>query len=158
MPLGVKPCCATCKTTDSTMWRKNKKGYIQCNSCGLKDLPPANGNSNGNGSSTTQGKNGSNQSCQSGNGGKGREGTRKSSRNVKKQRYKQMVTAGPKNPSTKGKSRRIIFKRNVSVASPTQSGLSGRSTSVGQLINLGESTEMTLVNVSRSHCIMLRTE
>ena len=112
MPLGVKPCCATCKTADSPMWRKHKKGYIQCNSCGLKDLPPANDSANGNGSSTAQGKNGNQQS---GNGGKGREGTRKSSRNVKKLRYKQMVTAAPKHPSTKGKGRRIIFKRNVSL-------------------------------------------
>ena len=32
-----------------------------------------------------------------------------------------------------------------------QSGLNGRSSDVGQLINLGESTEMTLVNILRSY-------
>ena len=34
----------------------------------------------------------------------------------------------------------------------------GRSTKVGQLINLGESTEIASVDVPRSHRIMLRTE
>ena len=108
MPLGVKPCCATCKTTDSPMWRKHRKGYIQCNSCGLKDLPPTNDNNGNNTATATTGAGGRS------NGGRGREATRKSSRNVKKLRYKQMVVAAPKQPSTKGKSRRIIFKRNVS--------------------------------------------
>ncbi|XP_023220858.1 GATA zinc finger domain-containing protein 1-like [Centruroides sculpturatus] len=33
MPFGVKPLCSMCKTTVSSMWRKNDKGEVMCNSC-----------------------------------------------------------------------------------------------------------------------------
>lgn len=33
MPLGLKPCCAVCKTNSSSMWKKGSQGEILCNSC-----------------------------------------------------------------------------------------------------------------------------
>lgn len=33
MPLGLKPCCAVCKTNSSSMWKKGSQGEILCNNC-----------------------------------------------------------------------------------------------------------------------------
>uniref|UniRef100_A0A8C7PKF4 GATA zinc finger domain-containing protein 1 n=1 Tax=Oncorhynchus mykiss TaxID=8022 RepID=A0A8C7PKF4_ONCMY len=33
MPLGLKPCCAVCKTNSSSMWKKGNQGEILCNNC-----------------------------------------------------------------------------------------------------------------------------
>ncbi|TRY83221.1 hypothetical protein DNTS_032500 [Danionella cerebrum] len=33
MPLGLKPCCAICKTNSSSMWKKGNQGEILCNNC-----------------------------------------------------------------------------------------------------------------------------
>ncbi|XP_022081924.1 GATA zinc finger domain-containing protein 1-like [Acanthaster planci] len=108
MPLGEKPFCLTCKTTNSVIWRQSSDGKIQCNSCGLKHPGTGDGSEDGRQPSTgaTSGQNGGGAS-----GRLGREGTRKSARTVKKLRYKQIVNAA-KSQATKGKNRRIIFKRH----------------------------------------------
>lgn len=36
MPLGLKPCCAVCKTNSSSMWKKGNQGEILCNNCTAK--------------------------------------------------------------------------------------------------------------------------
>ncbi|XP_077993747.1 GATA zinc finger domain-containing protein 1-like [Glandiceps talaboti] len=108
MPLGVKPCCVTCKTTNSQMWRRNDTGEIQCNSCSLKQHPPA-PPSNENGKQTSKSISSINETQ---NGSRFREGTRKSSRSSRSMRYKQMLNTGKSHAATKGKSRRIVFKRN----------------------------------------------
>uniref|UniRef100_A0AAR2K4I8 GATA zinc finger domain-containing protein 1 n=1 Tax=Pygocentrus nattereri TaxID=42514 RepID=A0AAR2K4I8_PYGNA len=36
MPLGLKPCCAVCKTNSSSMWKKGNQGEILCNNCTSK--------------------------------------------------------------------------------------------------------------------------
>ena len=36
MPLGVKPICSTCQTSDTPIWRKGPDDEVLCNSCGLK--------------------------------------------------------------------------------------------------------------------------
>ncbi|KAK2830384.1 hypothetical protein Q5P01_018315 [Channa striata] len=33
MPLGLKPSCAVCKTSSSSMWKKGNQGEILCNNC-----------------------------------------------------------------------------------------------------------------------------
>ena len=116
MPLGMRPMCNTCKTQTSTMWRKSLHGDVLCNSCALKagitgvrggkDTPPEgvekgpgkgsnNGNGNGNGNSSSSAT-----------------GVRKSAR-LKPSRHRQQTTT--KTLATKGKSRRVIFKKNVSL-------------------------------------------
>ena len=113
MPLGVKPICVTCKTENSTLWRRSPDGEILCNSCGLKHRPSGDGSEDGTVRPPTGGANSSGPNGGGSGGRFGREGTRKSARNVKKLRYKQIVN-NAKSQATKGKNRRIIFKRNVS--------------------------------------------
>ncbi|XP_038077434.1 GATA zinc finger domain-containing protein 1-like [Patiria miniata] len=108
MPFGEKPLCVTCKTTNSPLWRRNSDERIQCNSCFLNHRGNGEGSEDGkpSGAGSASGQNGG------GAGGRpGREGTRKSARTVKKLRYKQIVNAA-KSQATKGKNRRIVFKRN----------------------------------------------
>lgn len=95
MPFGVKPMCATCKTTVSSMWRKNEKGDVMCNSCALRghtaSTEPeqsAAKEPNGNGCPFTL-----------------RKSTRAKSSKLRQQQQ-QAKTAAPK-----GKGRRAIFKR-----------------------------------------------
>ena len=52
MPLGVKPICASCQTSDTPIWLKGQNGEVLCNSCGLKQ----NGNGGGDSKSDTNGK------------------------------------------------------------------------------------------------------
>ncbi|TWW65687.1 Zinc finger domain-containing protein 1 [Takifugu flavidus] len=98
MPLGLKPCCAVCKTNSSPMWKKGNQGEILCNSCTGKNssggpsgplisssIPPSNG--------------GGKQSKQ--------EIHRRSAR-LRSTKYK--APASEKKVSTKGKGRRHIFK------------------------------------------------
>ncbi|XP_077484101.1 GATA zinc finger domain-containing protein 1 isoform X2 [Amblyomma americanum] len=95
MPFGIKPMCATCKTTVSSMWRKTEKGDVLCNSCALRghnvatepEQPPAK-EPNGNGCPFTL-----------------RKSTRAKSSKLRQQQQ-QAKTAVPK-----GKGRRAIFKR-----------------------------------------------
>ncbi|XP_033121356.1 GATA zinc finger domain-containing protein 1-like [Anneissia japonica] len=97
MPFGTKPSCIVCKTMNSTMWRRNGIRQILCNSCFLSQQQQAESN-NVEKSRTSNNK-------QNNNGGKSQNG-RKSKGN-RKLRHKQSF-----HTATKGKSRRIIFKRN----------------------------------------------
>uniref|UniRef100_A0A9R1SDT9 GATA zinc finger domain-containing protein 1 n=2 Tax=Cyprinus carpio TaxID=7962 RepID=A0A9R1SDT9_CYPCA len=56
MPLGLKPCCAVCKTSSSSMWKKGSQGEILCNSCTGKST--SSGSSGGSTSSAIQQNNG----------------------------------------------------------------------------------------------------
>lgn len=101
MPLGVKPVCSACKSNASTMWSKSDKGEIICNECVTKQTHGC----------KEQNGNGLNQSKKGGlNSESAQERVlRKSSRN-KPSKYR--VSAKP--VATKGKGRRIIFKKSVS--------------------------------------------
>nr|XP_054751123.1 GATA zinc finger domain-containing protein 1-like [Lytechinus pictus] len=108
MSLGPKTYCSSCKTSVTCMWRKKKSGSVICNGCYVKnnnsDDSQNNSSANGNG-------NGHGKSSGNGAGGGKSQGGRKSGRPPKRMRYKQIVNAA-KSQSTKGKNRRIIFKRN----------------------------------------------
>lgn len=56
MPLGLKPCCAVCKTSSSSMWKKGAQGEILCNNCTGKSI--SSGSSGGSTSSAMQQNNG----------------------------------------------------------------------------------------------------
>ena len=56
MPLGVKPVCSLCKTTDSPIWDKDANGEVLCNACMFKqctdDIAEVPSDTNGKGKST----------------------------------------------------------------------------------------------------------
>lgn len=106
MPLGVKPVCSACKSNASTMWSKSEKGEIVCNECVTKQT---HGGKEQNGNGVNQVKKGgpNSESAQE-------RVLRKSSRN-KPSKYR--VSAKP--VATKGKGRRIIFKKSQPVKAPT---------------------------------------
>ena len=104
MPLAPKPRCAGCETRSSPIWRRGIEGEILCNQCFMFEQAPAKDSNSENGTS------------KNGNGGH-HSGTmflgtvRKSARlKPSKYRFKQHM----KPLATKGKSRRVIFKKNVS--------------------------------------------
>ena len=108
MPFGAKPSCARCKNTQSTIWKKGAEGEIICNSCNLKK---STGNGDGKSdseSSKASGKSTITSGIQNSNSGP----VRKSAR-LKPTKYKQY---NPKAQATKGKSRRVTFKKNVSAS------------------------------------------
>ena len=113
MPFGMKPVCSSCRVTTSTLWRKGAQGEILCNSCGLKHGSNGGKDAGQNGSSATTSKNGNG----NGNGSHGSNNhaggpvLRKSAR-IKPAKNK--VQAATKALATKGKSRRIVFKKSVS--------------------------------------------
>ena len=103
---GMRPMCETCKTTDTTMWRKGADGEVLCNSCGLQQLNGGKCSDETNAaSSPNNGK-----ASQNGGGGQFASRVRKSSR-LKPSKYK--CQAAAKALATKGKNRRVIFKKNV---------------------------------------------
>ncbi|WAR04519.1 GATD1-like protein [Mya arenaria] len=108
MPLGVKPVCAGCKSSTSTMWSKNEKGDITCNECLTKPTPGVGKETNGNGVIQVKKVSSAVESAQD-------RVLRKSSRN-KPSKYR---VANSKPIATKGKSRRIIFKKSQPVKAPT---------------------------------------
>jgi len=102
MPFGMKPVCSACKTTNSSMWKKGGGGEVLCNAC-----------SNKNGSNGKEGNNNgvlTIASKSNGNSGGAGPVLRKSAR-IKPSKHKFQNTA--KAVATKGKSRRIIFKKSV---------------------------------------------
>ncbi|XP_074653048.1 GATA zinc finger domain-containing protein 1-like [Tubulanus polymorphus] len=105
MPLGVKPICTTCKTTNTTMWRKGSQGEVLCNACGLKQQQ--------NGSNNESDKCSNKSNSSSLNGSSYHRDLhipqRKSSR-IKPMPRPRGTSAAKW--SSKGKSRRMIFKRN----------------------------------------------
>ncbi|KAL8605807.1 hypothetical protein ACOMHN_066527 [Nucella lapillus] len=118
MPFGMKPVCSSCRVTTSTIWRKGAQGEILCNSCGLKQVSNGGKDASANGNTTnTKSENGS-------GGGNGNQGNssqgggpvlRKSAR-IKP--GKSRVQAATKALATKGKSRRIIFKKSQPIKAP----------------------------------------
>ena len=117
MPFGIKPMCNTCKTTTSTMWRKGPDREVLCNSCGLKYL---NGSRGRGGRATASSSSATPAVVDSVSGLAAKVGrtsaqiaanrVRKSAR-LKPSRYKLQTTT--KTLSTKGKGRRVIFKKHV---------------------------------------------
>ncbi|XP_054720116.1 GATA zinc finger domain-containing protein 1-like [Uloborus diversus] len=102
MPFGLKPRCTMCKTTSSSMWRKNDEDEVVCNSCSVRSSTINSNKSNGNACPFT---------------------LRKSTR-AKSSKFKQQVLT--KGSTPKGKSRRSIFKKTctkapTSVATPVTS-------------------------------------
>ena len=110
----MKPVCSSCRVTTSTLWRKGVQGEILCNSCGLKHGSNGGKDAGQNGSSATTSKNGNG----NGNGSHGSNShaggpvLRKSAR-IRPAKNK--VQAATKALATKGKSRRIVFKKSVSI-------------------------------------------
>ncbi|BFZ06240.1 hypothetical protein BsWGS_09280 [Bradybaena similaris] len=116
MPFGVKPVCSSCKITSSPIWRRSCSGQVLCNSCGLKQVngtslaglptpkpePGASFKTNG-ASKTSTATVGSSASSN------GAPALRKSAR-IKP--TKKSAQASSKTLSSKGKGRRVIFKKN----------------------------------------------
>lgn len=112
----MKPVCTSCRVTTSTLWRKGVQGEILCNSCGLKQSSNGGKDAGQNGSSAANSKNGNGNGggCHTSNNQAGGPVLRKSSR-IKPAKNK--VQAATKTLATKGKSRRIIFKKSVRLSS-----------------------------------------
>ncbi|XP_041758074.1 GATA zinc finger domain-containing protein 1 isoform X2 [Coregonus clupeaformis] len=106
MPLGLKPCCAVCKTISSSMWKKGNQGEILCNNCTGKST--SSGASGPSASSNTQQNNG---------GGKqSKQEIHRRSARLRSTKYK--APASEKKVSTKGKGRRHIFKLKNPIKAP----------------------------------------
>ena len=103
MPLGVKPVCSGCESNNSTMWSKSENGEILCNECITKQMHGGK-ETNGNGVVPAKKGSASAESVQE-------RVLRKSARN-KPSKYR---VANAKPVATKGKGRRVIFKRSVSI-------------------------------------------
>ncbi|XP_012688795.1 GATA zinc finger domain-containing protein 1 [Clupea harengus] len=106
MPLGLKPCCAVCKTNSSSMWKKGNQGEILCNNCTVKST--SGGPSGPSASSNVQQNNG---------GGKqSKQEIHRRSARLRSTKYKAPVSE--KKVSTKGKGRRHIFKLKNPIKAP----------------------------------------
>lgn len=95
------------------MWRKKKSGSVVCNGCYLKNNSDDSQNNSGHAAGGSGNNNGNGKSSGNGSGGGKSQAGRKTGRTAKRIRYRQIVNAA-KSQSTKGKNRRIIFKKNVS--------------------------------------------
>ncbi|TMS18036.1 GATA zinc finger domain-containing protein 1 [Larimichthys crocea] len=106
MPLGLKPCCAVCKTNSSSMWKKGNQGEILCNNCTGKSS--SGGAAGPSMSSNIQPSNG---------GGKqSKQEIHRRSARLRSTKYK--APASEKKVSTKGKGRRHIFKLKNPIKAP----------------------------------------
>lgn len=94
------------------MWRKKNSGSVVCNGCYIKNNSDDSQNNSGHAGGSGN-NNGNGKSSGNGSGGGKSQAGRKTGRTAKRIRYKQIVNAA-KSQSTKGKNRRIIFKKNVS--------------------------------------------
>ncbi|CAL1545010.1 unnamed protein product [Lymnaea stagnalis] len=122
MPFGIKPVCTSCKITISPIWRKGPQGEVLCNSCGLKQLngyslgtnapTKIEGSANG---LTNGGTKSGGSTVGSSVSGNGAPALRKSTR-IKP--TKKTTQSTNKNLSTKGKGRRITFKKNQPLKAP----------------------------------------
>ncbi len=103
MPFGSKPACEICESSESEIWRKGENKTVICNECFMKDAYPKDNGEKGNGN---------------GEGGRGSKvgstfvGRIRKSARLKPSRYRSQGSC--KTFATKGKSRRIVFKKNVS--------------------------------------------
>ena len=144
MPLGSKPVCTACKTSTTSMWRKNKAMEVVCNSCfqnpnsatqpvqavvtepaptPTNTVPPQTTTTKATPAVPTNGKESPvpipavqperKVTSTSTNGGNGNGGPilRKSAR-IKPSKHR--FQSSTRNIATKGKSRRITFKKSVS--------------------------------------------
>ncbi|XP_023991326.1 GATA zinc finger domain-containing protein 1-like isoform X2 [Salvelinus fontinalis] len=106
MPLGLKPCCAVCKTNSSSMWKKGNQGEILCNNCTGKST-----------SSGASGPSVSSNTLQNNGGGKqSKQEIHRRSARLRSTKYK--APASEKKVSTKGKGRRHIFKLKNPIKAP----------------------------------------
>uniref|UniRef100_A0A7N8Y1J0 GATA zinc finger domain-containing protein 1 n=1 Tax=Mastacembelus armatus TaxID=205130 RepID=A0A7N8Y1J0_9TELE len=106
MPLGLKPCCAVCKTNSSSMWKKGNQGEILCNNC--------TGKSSGGGAAGPTMS--SNSQPSNGGGKQSKQEIHRRSARLRSTKYK--APASEKKVSTKGKGRRHIFKLKNPIKAP----------------------------------------
>lgn len=102
-----KPECVLCEAAESIIWRKGIDGEVLCNECYLKDFSPVE-----DGYIDCMPK--SNSSSYLSNAFNA-NGVRKSAR-IKPSKYRDFSR---KTISTKGKSRRVVFKKNISMKAPS---------------------------------------
>ncbi|KAF7669359.1 hypothetical protein LDENG_00196390 [Lucifuga dentata] len=107
MPLGLKPCCAVCKTNSSSMWKKGNQGEILCNSCTGKSSS---------GGGVTGASVSSNTQPSNGGGKQSKQEIHRRSARLRSTKYK--APASEKKVSTKGKGRRHIFKLKNPIKAP----------------------------------------
>ena len=115
MPFGFKPTCSACKATSSTLWKKDDNEDILCQTCSLNNANNGQkGDSNSSNGDPTEAK-----MCGNGGGRSGPTvgshfvGTIRKSARLKPSKYRYQPTL--RAIATKGKSRRVIFKKNVSL-------------------------------------------
>ena len=108
MPFGSRPCCISCETKNAAVWRKDSDGKPICHSCFNKPIEKEDSSENHN--------NGNGQLWKPPGRDRSAVGSqyvgpiRKSAR-IKPAKHKYQAIVKPL--ATKGKSRRIVFKKNV---------------------------------------------
>lgn len=103
----MKPVCSACKSNVSSMWTKGSQGEILCNSCVTKSSSSGKDN---NGTGPIQGKK------NNGNGDNGPGPVLRKSSRSKPSKYR---LQNSKPLATKGKNRRVIFKKSQPMKAPT---------------------------------------
>ncbi len=106
MPFGHTPECVQCHITEANIWRTNENNETICNDCHLGIKRDEDGKADDNRS-----ENGSTHVKKGGNSHSGP--VRKSAR-LKPSKYRYQGSYSQKPLATKGKSRRVAFKKNVS--------------------------------------------
>ncbi|XP_008329943.1 GATA zinc finger domain-containing protein 1 [Cynoglossus semilaevis] len=114
MPLGLKPCCAVCKTNSSSMWKKGNQGEILCNNCTGKSSSSGGAGGGGGGSVSAV----MSSSSQPSNGGPKQTKQEIHRRSARLRSTKYKAPASEKKVSTKGKGRRHIFKLKNPIKAP----------------------------------------
>ncbi|CAG2208738.1 GATAD1 [Mytilus edulis] len=107
MPLGAKPVCISCDCNVSTLWRRATSGDPLCNACYIKQ--------NESGIQTNEIQNGTLTGIKSNGNGNGPT-LRKSSR-IKPSKHK--FISATRALATKGRSRRVVFKKSQPLKAPT---------------------------------------
>ncbi|VDI65369.1 Hypothetical predicted protein [Mytilus galloprovincialis] len=107
MPLGAKPVCISCDCNVSTLWRRATSGDPLCNACYIKQ--------NESGIQTNEIQNGTLTGIKSNGNGNGPT-LRKSSR-IKPSKHK--FISATRSLATKGRSRRVVFKKSQPLKAPT---------------------------------------
>ncbi|XP_063422582.1 GATA zinc finger domain-containing protein 1-like [Mytilus trossulus] len=107
MPLGAKPVCISCECNVSTLWRRATSGDPLCNACYIKQ--------NESGIQTNEIQNGTLTGIKSNGNGNGPT-LRKSSR-IKPSKHK--FISATRALATKGRSRRVVFKKSQPLKAPT---------------------------------------
>ncbi|KAK0058665.1 GATA zinc finger domain-containing protein 1 [Biomphalaria pfeifferi] len=108
----------SCKITSSPIWRKGTKGEVYCNSCGLKQLNGVSlvNNSSSKSESATNGVTKASNGSSAGSGSNNNVPVLRKSLRIKP--TKKTALSSTKNLSTKGKGRRILFKKNQPMKAP----------------------------------------